>query len=151
MNVLGLNAYHGDVSAALVRDGMGLMIFTGAKLDVGLYNDLLYRPDRRILPCSMKSLVDENIRGLIVEPLSPSPLARSVEDAADQRAQVPARLEIMVRPPYRINQSRQPGQVAEQDAATVVRSERRQPPVSTPGAPAAEVAGKGEADDVHNP
>ena len=27
----------------LVREGMGLMIFTGAKLDAGLYNDLLYR------------------------------------------------------------------------------------------------------------
>ena len=30
--------------ARLVRGGMGLMIFTGAKLDAGLYNDLLYRP-----------------------------------------------------------------------------------------------------------
>ncbi len=34
----------------LVKAGMGLMIFTGAKLDVGLYNDLLYRADGRLLP-----------------------------------------------------------------------------------------------------
>src|SRR3954447_3367730 len=31
----------------LVRAGMGLMVFTGAKLDTGLYNDLLYRTGDR--------------------------------------------------------------------------------------------------------
>ena len=55
------------------------MIFTGAKLDVGLYNDLLYRADNRVLPFPLKSLVDENIRGLIVEPLRPSPLEKLLE------------------------------------------------------------------------
>ena len=55
---------------------MGLMIFTGAKLDVGLYNDLLYRADNRVLPFPLKSLVDENIRGLFIEPLRPSPLEK---------------------------------------------------------------------------
>ncbi len=64
---------------ALVREGMGLMIFTGAKLDVGLYNDLLYRADDRLLPLPLKSLVDENIRGLFVEPLRPSPLEKLLE------------------------------------------------------------------------
>ena len=33
-------------SASWSSAGMGLMIFTGAKLDVGLYNDLLYRAER---------------------------------------------------------------------------------------------------------
>ena len=55
------------------------MIFTGAKLDAGLYNDLLYRQGTRLLPCALKSLVDENIRGLIVEPLRPSPLEKLLE------------------------------------------------------------------------
>ena len=32
------------------------MIFTGAKLDAGLYNDLLFRTDDRLLPCPLKSL-----------------------------------------------------------------------------------------------
>ena len=38
----------------LVREGMGLMIFTGAKLDIGLYNDLLYRQGSRLLPCALE-------------------------------------------------------------------------------------------------
>jgi hypothetical protein len=55
------------------------MIFTGAKLDAGLYNDLLHRADNRLLPLPLKALVDENIRGLIVEPLRPSPLEKLLD------------------------------------------------------------------------
>jgi hypothetical protein len=65
--------------ARLVREGMGLMIFTGAKLDAGLYNDLLYRANERVLPCPLKSLVDAEIHGLLVEPLRPSPLEKLLE------------------------------------------------------------------------
>ncbi|HZW32414.1 MAG TPA: BatA domain-containing protein [Isosphaeraceae bacterium] len=65
--------------ARLVREGMGLMIFTGAKLDVGLYNDLLARATNQILPFRLKSLLDEAIHGLIVEPLRPSPLEKLLE------------------------------------------------------------------------
>ncbi len=43
----------------LVRDGMGLMIFTGGRVDTGLYNDLLDRDEVPILPARMKALVDE--------------------------------------------------------------------------------------------
>ena len=39
------------------------MIFTGARLDAGLYNDLLYRPDEPLLPFPLKAQVDEAIRG----------------------------------------------------------------------------------------
>jgi aerotolerance regulator-like protein len=78
-NVAAPTVEQADRLNALVRDGMGLMIFTGAKLDIGLYNDLLYREGRRLLPCSMKSLVDEDVRGLIVEPLRPSPLEKLLE------------------------------------------------------------------------
>ena len=55
------------------------LIFTGQEADVGLYNDLFYRSDDRVLPFRMKSLVDENIRGLFVEPLRPSPLEKLLE------------------------------------------------------------------------
>ena len=78
-NVAAPTPDQADRLNTLVREGMGLLIFTGSKLDVGLYNDLLYRPDRRILPCSLKALVDENIRGLFVEPLHPSPLEKLLE------------------------------------------------------------------------
>jgi hypothetical protein len=65
--------------ARLVNDGMGLMIFSGPKLDIGLYNDLFNRPNDRILPFPLKSLVDENIRGVFVEPVRPSPLEKLLE------------------------------------------------------------------------
>jgi hypothetical protein len=63
----------------LVKAGMGLMIFTGAKLDVGIYNDLLHRAKDPVLPYPLKTLLDENLRGLIVEPLYPSPLEKLLE------------------------------------------------------------------------
>jgi Aerotolerance regulator N-terminal len=78
-NVGAPTAEQAERLGRLVREGMGLMIFTGAKLDAGLYNDLLYRQGTRLLPCALKSLVDENIRGLIVEPLRPSPLEKLLE------------------------------------------------------------------------
>lgn len=65
--------------ARLVRDGMGLMIFTGAKLDTGLYNDLLYRSGDRVLPCALKAQVDGEIRGLFIEPVRPSPIEKLLE------------------------------------------------------------------------
>jgi hypothetical protein len=63
----------------LVKAGLGLLIFTGGKLDVGLYNDLFYRPNDRVLPFPMKSLVEESFRGLFVEPVHPSPLEKLLE------------------------------------------------------------------------
>ncbi|MDR3634006.1 MAG: BatA domain-containing protein [Isosphaeraceae bacterium] len=63
----------------LVRAGMGLMIFPGAKLDTGLYNDLLYRSAGPLLPCPLKSQVDREIRGLFIEPVRPSPLEKLLE------------------------------------------------------------------------
>jgi hypothetical protein len=78
-NVAAPTVEQADRINTLVREGMGLLIFTGTKLDIGLYNDLLFRADRRILPCSLKALVEENIRGLIVEPLHPSPLEKLLE------------------------------------------------------------------------
>ncbi|WZO96227.1 BatA domain-containing protein [Isosphaeraceae bacterium EP7] len=75
----------------MVRDGMGLMIFTGAKLDTGLYNDLLYRTNARVLPVALKSLVDEEIRGIVVEPLRPSPLEKLLDLKTSALERVPVR------------------------------------------------------------
>ncbi len=78
-NVAAPTPEQADRLDRLVRDGMGLMIFAGAKLDAGLYNDLLFRANERVLPFALKSLVDEDIRGLIVEPVRPSPLESLLE------------------------------------------------------------------------
>ncbi len=75
-NVAAPTLEQGERLGRLVKAGLGLLIFTGGKLDVGLYNDLLYRPGDHILPFPLKSLVDENIRGLFVEALRPSPLEK---------------------------------------------------------------------------
>jgi hypothetical protein len=79
----------------LVRGGMGMMIFTGAKLDVGLYNELLYRSGERLLPCPLKAQVDGEIRGLFVEPVRPSPIEKLLELKPSALERVTAR-QIMV-------------------------------------------------------
>jgi hypothetical protein len=78
-NVAAPTLEQGERLGRLVKAGMGLLIFTGGKLDIGLYNDLFYRANDRVLPFPMKSLVEENIRGLFVEPLRPSPLEKLLE------------------------------------------------------------------------
>ncbi len=77
-NVAAMTPEQAGRLGPLVRGGMGLMIFTGARLDVGLYNDLLHR-DVRLLPYPMKTLIDEAFRGVIVEPVRPSPIEALLE------------------------------------------------------------------------
>jgi hypothetical protein len=77
--------------AALVKSGMGLLVFTGAKLDIGLYNDLLFRAEAPVLPFRLKSLLDDNIRGVIVEPVHPSPLQKLLELKPSALVRVSAR------------------------------------------------------------
>ncbi len=78
-NVAAPTAEQVNRVAALVKAGMGLMVFTGLKLDTGLYNELLFRSSERLLPCSLKAQVDGEIRGVFVEPVRPSPLERLLE------------------------------------------------------------------------
>ena len=78
-NVAAPTPEQADRLRSLVRAGMGLMIFTGAKVDVGLYNDLLFKENDKVLPYKLKTLVDETIHGLFVEPLRPSPLEKLLE------------------------------------------------------------------------
>ncbi len=65
--------------APIVRGGTGLLIFTGGKLDTGLYNDRLFRSGEPLLPVALKAQVDETIRGLVVDPVRPSPIERLME------------------------------------------------------------------------
>jgi hypothetical protein len=78
-NVAAPSPEQAERLGALTKAGMGLMIFTGSRLDVGLYNDLLHRENNRILPYPLKAQVDESIRGLVIEPLRPSPLEKLLE------------------------------------------------------------------------
>jgi Aerotolerance regulator N-terminal len=76
--------------AGLVRGGTGLLVFTGGKLDTGLYNERLYRSGEPLLPVPLKAQVDETIRGLVVDPVRPSPIERLMElkPSALERVQV---------------------------------------------------------------
>lgn len=78
-NVAAPTPEQADRLARLVRGGMGLMIFTGSKLDTGLYNDLLYREGDRVLPYRLKAQVDGEVHGLFVEPVRPSPIEKLLE------------------------------------------------------------------------
>ena len=105
-NVAAPTVEQAETLGRLVREGMGLMIFTGAKLDAGLYNDLLYRQGTRLLPCALKSLVDETIRGLIVEPVRPSPLEKLLELKPSALERVAARQIMAVDEPTDKDQAR---------------------------------------------
>ena len=72
-NVAAPTPEQADQLARLVREGMGLMIFSGARLDVSLYNDLLQRAGEPLLPLPLKGLVELDIQGLYIEPVRPSP------------------------------------------------------------------------------
>jgi hypothetical protein len=65
--------------SALVKAGMGLMIFTGPKLDTVLYNELLHRTGGPVLPCPLKGQLDGVIRGVFVEQVRPSPLEKLLD------------------------------------------------------------------------
>ena len=63
----------------LVKEGMGLMIYTGSKVDAGVYNDLLSRGSDKLLPARLKGVVDATIQGVIVELVRPSPIEKLLE------------------------------------------------------------------------
>jgi len=63
----------------LVRGGTGLLIFTGGKVDAGLYNERLYRQGGPVLPVPLKAQVDGAIRGLFIDPVRPSPVEKLLE------------------------------------------------------------------------
>lgn len=65
--------------AKLVREGMGLMIYTGAKVDAGVYNDLLGRGEGAILPTKLKGVVDVSFQGVVIEPVRPSPIEKLLD------------------------------------------------------------------------
>ena len=78
-NVPAPSPEQADRLGRLVREGMGLMIFTGGQLDVGLYNDLLFRPGNRLLPFALKAPAEAAFRGLFIEPVRPSPLEKLLD------------------------------------------------------------------------
>ncbi len=63
----------------LVREGMGLIIYTGSKVDAGLYDDLLYKGNDKLLPVRLKGVVDATIQGVVIEPVRPSPIEKLLE------------------------------------------------------------------------
>lgn len=77
--------------AQLVREGTGLLIFTGGRLDTGLYNEYLYRLGEPLLPVQLKAQVDETIQGLVVEPVRPSPIEKLLELKPSALERVPVR------------------------------------------------------------
>jgi hypothetical protein len=79
-NVEAPTAEQAERLAVLVRAGMGLMFFSGAKLDAGLYNDLFARSGGGgLLPYRLDGWVDVQVHGLFLEPVRPSPLEALLE------------------------------------------------------------------------
>jgi Aerotolerance regulator N-terminal len=99
-NVASITSEEAERLNQMVTAGMGLLIFTGGKLDIAQYNDLLFKqPDKRLLPCALKTLADENIHGLFVEPLHPSPLEKLLDLKASALERVALRQIMTVEEP----------------------------------------------------
>ena len=98
-NVAAPTSDQAERLARLVRGGMGLMIFTGGKLDVPLYNERLYRSGEPLLPSPLKGQVDEAIRGLVIEPVRPSPIEKLLELKPAALERVPVRQFMAVEEP----------------------------------------------------
>lgn len=90
-NVAAPTPEQADRLRRLVREGMGLMIFPGARTDLGLYNELFFRPDARLLPFPFKATSDQPFRGLAIEPARPSPLEKLLDLKASAFERVPVR------------------------------------------------------------
>lgn len=98
-NVAAPTPEQADRLIRLVRDGMGLMIFAGARMDIGSYHDLLDRDEARLLPARMRAMVDQEIRGVIIEPVRPSPLEALLELRPSALERVAARQIMTVEEP----------------------------------------------------
>ena len=85
--------------AELVRGGTGLLIFTGGKLDTGLYNERLFRSGEPLLPVPLKALADETFHGLVIEQVHPSPIEKLMELRASALERVPIRQIMTVEEP----------------------------------------------------
>ena len=91
-NVAAPNPEQAAKLAGLVKGGMGLMIFVGAKLDIGIYNEYLQRPGERLLPFPLKAQVDGEIHGLFIEPVRPSPIEKLMDLKTSALDRVTAKL-----------------------------------------------------------
>lgn len=60
----------------LVNAGMGLIIYPGDEVDVASYNNLLYRNGGGLLPAKLEDARDAEIKGLVMEPASDSPISQ---------------------------------------------------------------------------
>lgn len=58
----------------LVRDGMGLVVYTGELVDPKSYNDLLFKNGQGILPARLKESAQDKITGMIIESVGNSPV-----------------------------------------------------------------------------
>jgi hypothetical protein len=83
----------------LVRGGTGLLIFTGGKIDTGLYNDRLFRTGEPLLPVALKAQTDETFRGLVIDPVRPSPIEKLMDLRASALERVPIRQIMAVEEP----------------------------------------------------
>jgi len=73
---------------AMVRAGMGLMIFVGDQVSTIDYNQSLYRDGEGLLPAELLSPTDTEAQGLLVTPADGSPLAPLTAIRAERLADI---------------------------------------------------------------
>jgi hypothetical protein len=78
-NVAAPNPEQARKLVPLVKAGMGLVIFSGGKVDLGLYNERLFRTADPLLPAALKAQTEESFHGIVIEPVHPSPIEKLLE------------------------------------------------------------------------
>jgi len=73
-NVVAPTPEQAETIRRQVADGMGLMIFLGDQVDIDQYHQLFDREDGPLLPARLTRWREHPTRGLIVEPIRPSPI-----------------------------------------------------------------------------
>ena len=92
-NVATVSAQRAKELFAMVEAGMGLLIFLGDQVDPVSYNDVLFRDGEGLLPAQIARFLDQDVSGMIVEPLADSPLSALASLSSDTLSRIrPRRL-----------------------------------------------------------
>ena len=73
-NLSGVTEAEAHLLSKSVAEGLGLVIFPGDQVDPDAYNRWLYRQGEGLLPAGLEAIVDEDLQGLLIEPVETSPL-----------------------------------------------------------------------------
>ncbi len=81
----------------MVQAGMGLIIYSGDQIDIASYNNLLYKNGDGLLPAKLEDPRDVEVKGLVMETASDSPVTKFAQAAPEVLSRIrPRRIQGVV-------------------------------------------------------